>query len=79
MKFEVIINMPVRDGSPVHRIVAEHPADSLDAFMDQLANDGFIIVDEYWPREVRSPFYVNHGPIALNYSVIGKVKVWNGK
>ena len=79
MNFEIIMNMPVRDGSPVHRIIAEHPANSLTAFMDQLAHDGFIVVDEYYPKEQRSPIYVNHGPISLNYSVVGKVKVWDGK
>jgi len=47
--------------------------------MDQLAHDGFIVVDEYYPKEQRSPIYVNHGPISLNYSVVGKVKVWDGK
>jgi hypothetical protein len=79
MKFEVIMNMPVRDGALVHRIVCEHPAMSLQSFMDQLADDGYIIVDEYYPEYPRSPVYVNHGPIALAYATVGKVKVWDGK
>lgn len=79
MKFEVIMNMPVRDGALVHRIVCEHPARSLNDFMDKLADDGFIIVEEFYPKYPRSAIYESHGEIALAYSTIGKVKVWDGK
>jgi hypothetical protein len=77
MKFEIILNMPVRDGALVHRIVCEHTANSVDALMSKAADDGFVVVDEYYPDGSR--LYTNHGPIALSYTVIGKVKFWDGK
>jgi hypothetical protein len=77
MKFEIILNMPVRDGALVHRIVCEHTAGSVDALMAKAADDGFVVVDEYYPDGSR--LYTNHGPIALSYTVIGKVKFWDGK
>jgi hypothetical protein len=77
MKFEIILNMPVRDGALVHRIVCEHPVNSLDALMAKAADDGYVVVDEYYPDNSR--LYTNHGPIALSYTVIGKVKFWDGK
>jgi hypothetical protein len=91
MKFEIILNMPVRpkantsvkanepnrDGALVHRIVCEHPADNVGALMAKAADDGYVVVDEYYPDNSR--LYTNHGPIALSYTVIGKVKFWDGK
>ena len=84
MKYEIIVNMPVRpkppqrDGALIHRIVCEHPAANVDALMLQAADDGFVVVDEFYP-DTDTRAYKSHGPIALNYTIIGKIKVWDGK
>ena len=54
MRFEIIMNMPVR-GDPdsnrspslIHRLIVEHPAKSLEAFAHELMNYDFIIVDSF--------------------------------
>ena len=84
MKYEIIVNMPVRpkspqrDGALVHRIVCDHPATTVDALMLRAAEDGFIVVDEFYP-DTDTRVYTNYGPIALNYTIIGKIKIWDGK
>ena len=85
MRFEVIMNMPVR-GDPdsskppslIHRLVVEHPAKSLAEFAHELMNIDFIIVEEFFPDPV-SKAYKSHGLIALNHRYVGKVKEWDRK
>lgn len=78
MKLEIILNMPVRDGALVHRVVVDHKAPTLDEFMRELADCGYVIVDEYYPDKITRE-YENYGPIAYNYTIVGKVKLWDGK
>ena len=76
MMLELIMNMPVRaSNAPVHRIVCQHKAKSLQEFTMELQQTDFIIVEEFYP-EAHSTIYVNHGPIALNHRFIGKIKEW---
>jgi hypothetical protein len=77
-KFEVILNMPVREGPLIHRIIATHPLPTADAFMRQLVEAGYIVVDEWYP-DPHTRVLKNHGPIAFNYTVVAKVKLWDGK
>jgi hypothetical protein len=77
-QFEIIMNMPVRDGALIHRIIVTHSSANADAFMRQLSDYGYIVVDEWYP-DPKTRVYENHGPIAINYSVVGKVKIWDGK
>lgn len=85
MRFEIIMNMPVR-GDPdsskppslIHRLIVEHPAKSLAEFAHELMNIDFIIVEEFFPDPV-SKAYKSHGLIALNHRYVGKVKEWDRK
>lgn len=75
--FELIMNMPVRSSNTlVHRIICSHPAESLEELLEEIANSDFLIVEEWYPHELTKVFE-NHGPIALNYRYIGKIKVWS--
>ena len=78
MRFEIIMNMPVRGGDSVHRLIVEHPAKSLEAFAHELMNIDFIIVEEFFPGKF-SKEYESHGLVALNHRYVGKVKEWDRK
>ena len=76
MMFELILNMPVRaSNAPVHRIVCQHKAKSLQEFTMELQQTDFIIVEEFYPDK-NTAVYTTHGPIALNHRFIGKIKEW---
>ena len=75
MRFELIMNMPTTKGALIQRWIVEHPATSLEAFIDELTEFDFIVVDEFFPDEVTKA-YKNHGPAAINCRYIGKVKKW---
>jgi len=90
MKFELIMNMPVRgivnrstsEAAPsnplVHRIICEHSAPNLEWFLAEFQKKDFVIVDEFYP-DAATGQYASHGPIALNYRYIGKIKEWARK
>ena len=44
MRFEIIMNMPVKKGDLVHRLIVEHPAQTLAEFVDELTEFDFVIV-----------------------------------
>jgi hypothetical protein len=78
MRFQITMNMPSRSGNPVHQIVGEHPAKSLEELVEILTHSDFIIVDEIYKdnealRGVGNFYSV--GKIAINPLFIGKVKV----
>lgn len=76
MRFEIIMNMPVRGGDAVHRLIVEHPAKSLSEFAHELMNIDFIIVEEFFPGKF-SKEYESHGLVALNHRYVGKIKEWD--
>ena len=75
MRFEIIMNMPVKKGDLVHRLIVEHPAQSLEQFVDELTEFDFVIVEEFFPDDTIRD-YKSHGMIALNRRVVGKIKKW---
>jgi hypothetical protein len=77
MRFQITMNMPSRSGNSVHQIIADHPAESLSEFAEDLGNDEFIIVQEvYKDNEAgKASNYYNVGFIAINRRFVGKVKV----
>jgi hypothetical protein len=88
MRFEIVMHMPVRGnekredsrGVPqpvplIHRLIVEHPAETLEDFLDILQNFDFVIVEEFFP-DPYTKAYTSHGYIALNHRYIGKIKQW---
>ena len=77
MKFLITMNMPARSGVPIHQIIADHPATSVDEFADALGDHDFIVVEEYY-RDANMPSgsdgHYSVGRIAINPLYIGKVK-----
>jgi hypothetical protein len=91
MRFEIIMNMPVRGnikpfaGSEdsqtpalTHRIIVDYPAQSLVDFLNETIDDDFIIVEEFYPGKF-SREYESHGLLAINRRYIGKIKQWDRK
>ena len=77
MKFLITMNMPARSGVPIHQIICEHPATSVDQFADALADHDFIVVEEFYRDANMSSGSEGHysvGRIAINPLFIGKVK-----
>lgn len=71
MKYKITLNMPSYQGRMVHQIIAEHEADSIEDLLEGFAKDGFGVVTE-WYKSDNGPLE-EHGPIGINYMVIGKV------
>ena len=76
MRYIFTLNMPSKAGNPVHQIIGDHPAKTLEDLIEVLYDDGIIIVDEIY-RDNNSGNYYSVGPIALTLTVIGKIKVLN--
>lgn len=78
MKFIITMNMPVRVKdkiSPqqfVHQVIAEHPARSLEEFLEIANSNDFIIIEEFYKDDSG---YFSVGKTMLNHAHIGKVKV----
>jgi hypothetical protein len=81
VKFLITMNMPARSGVPIHQIIAEHPATSVEEFADALADHDFIVVEEFYrDADVQGPDqHRSVGLIAINPIYIGKVKIAGGQ
>jgi hypothetical protein len=77
VKFLITMNMPARSGVPIHQIICEHPATSVDDFADALGRTDFIVVEEFY-RDANMPSgtdgHYSVGRIVINPFYIGKVK-----
>jgi hypothetical protein len=82
MKFELIVNLPVRskdNRSPalIQRMVVECNAKSLKEITKIISNEPFIVVEEFFPDDSgnwNNP--KSNGEITINTDLIGKVRVW---
>ena len=73
MRFLVTMNMPSYSNNLVHQMIVEHKAKSLDEFVDALANEDFIIVEEFYRNPQDGASY-SRGFVALNHRYVGKIK-----
>jgi len=78
MKFVITMNMPARSGTAVHQIVAEYPVGSLKEFLDELSDNDFLMVEEYY-KDPQNNTLSSNGHIGINYRFVGKVKTFNNK
>jgi len=76
MRFQITMNMPSRAGSPVHQIIGEFPAKSLEEFVEVLQDSVFLIVREIY-RDAESGQYYPVGDVAINPQWVGKIKIFN--
>jgi len=74
MRFLLTLNMPSYSGNSVHQVNAEYPAQSLDALVEALSTNDFIIVEEFYKDRVDGEYY-SRGPVAINHRYVGKIKV----
>ena len=77
MKFQISLNIPSYNGKLVHQIICESEAESIIEFCEQLNDNDFIVMEEYY-KDKESPSalatYYSVGPICINCQWIGKVK-----
>ena len=76
MRFQITLNMPSRAGNPVHQIIGESAARTLDEFVEMLSNRDFVIVREIYKDQETGEYYPV-GDVAINPNVIGKIKTFN--
>lgn len=76
MRFLITMNMPSRAGNPVHQIIGDSSARSLEEFLEELQESAFVVVREIYKDPESGEFYPV-GDVALNPNVIGKIKVFN--
>jgi len=74
-RFSFTMNMPAKNGNPVHQVVADHAAASLDEIQGALAENDFLNVEEVY-RDTNGEYY-SKGGILLNHQHIGKVKIFD--
>ena len=72
-RFLITMNMPTRNGSPIHQVICEHEARSVADFLLAVAEEEFFTVEELY-RDA-SGNYFNAGIVALNIAHIGKIKM----
>lgn len=81
MKFKFTMNMPSRNGNPVHQVIGEHSAESLEAMLGELGQSDFVLVDEFYVDSAHgsapgaSLSLRHNGQVILNAMFIGKVAV----
>lgn len=82
MKFELIMNLPVRgkDNRPpalIQRMVVVHPAQTLKEFTAEISKKPFIVVEEVFP-DTHGSWHnpVSNGEITVNTDLIGKAREW---
>jgi len=75
MRFQIIMNMGSFNGNSVHQIICEHPAKSLDDFVEYLDGRDFVTVEE-WYRDHNTKDLYRVGDVSLNCALIGKIKLF---
>lgn len=50
-KFKITLNMPSKRGGQVHQVLCIHGAETLEAFMAQWRDEGFIVVTELYNQD----------------------------
>lgn len=81
MRFLFTMHMPSFGGHPVHQVIGDHPASSLDELVEEIGNSDFIIINEIYKDDsnrtkLATPTYFAKGEVSLNCMHIGKVKVF---
>ena len=81
MRFLFTMHMPSFGGHPVHQIIGDHPANSLEDLVEEIGNSDFIIISEIYKDDgnrtkLSNPDYFQKGDVSLNCMHIGKVKVF---
>lgn len=74
MMFLYTMHMPSFSGHPIHQVIGEYPADSLEEMTRTVARSEFIIVREFYKSDTHSDGYYEKGPVSLNCMNIGKIK-----
>jgi len=77
MRLLITMNMPARAGTLVHQVYAEYDCSSLEAFLEILLDNDFLIVEEFYRDKVIFTKFDSVGNIILNCRYIGKVKEWH--
>ena len=73
MRFLITLNMPSRKGELVHQVICEYPVSSIEAFLDAINDNDFLLVEEFYRKPDNAGFY-RVGLMILNTMHIGKVK-----
>lgn len=78
--FLITLNMPNGSGkNPVHQVVAEHPAASIQEFSEELNDRAFVVVKQ-WYFQIDAITgrrdMIDRGDLILNADHIGKVAVY---
>ena len=73
MRFLITLNMPSRKGELVHQVICEYPVSSIEAFLDAINDNDFLLVEEFYRKPDNAGFY-SVGLMILNTMHIGKVK-----
>jgi hypothetical protein len=73
MRLLITMRMASGSGNLVHQIIAEHDAETLEEFVDELHRQDFVILTEYYRNPTTQEYY-SRGPIAVNHAHIGKIK-----
>lgn len=76
MRFQITLNMPSKNGNPVHQVIGDANVKSLEEFVDLMEKSLFVIVREIY-RDQETGDYYPVGDMAINPNVIGKIKVFN--
>jgi hypothetical protein len=82
MKFELIMNLPVRskknaEPALIQRMVVVHQAQTLKEFTMEISKRPFIVVEEVFP-DTHGSWHnpVSNGEITVNTDLIGKAREW---
>ena len=76
MRLKITLNMPSKSDNPVHQILCSYPCETLQEFMEDLVENGYVIVTEYYlkGRETGTTSGYSRGPLGITYEVGLKVK-----
>jgi hypothetical protein len=73
MRFLITLNMPSRKGELVHQVICEYPVSSIEAFLDAINENDFLLMEEFYRKPDNAGFY-SVGLMILNTMHIGKIK-----
>ena len=76
MRLKITLNMPSKSDNPVHQILCSYPCETLQEFMEDLVENGYVIVTEYYleGRGTGTVHGKSRGPLGITYEVGLKVK-----
>jgi hypothetical protein len=75
MRFVITLNMPSVNGDKyISQVIGDHPANSVAEICEELAEKGYVLIDEFYAMDGGQKGYRQVGLTSVHERVVGKIR-----